>query len=254
MRINFLFNGGWFLHSRNFWDTTRIKQHNTAYINMTTYPFIPFKGVGFPEEEMLDRSRAYFDYVNKRRTIREFSDKPVPKELIENIIMTASTAPSGAHKQPWTFCAVSDPDIKSKIRVAAEEEEYKSYHGRMSQEWLEDLAPLGTDEHKPFLEIAPWLIIVFKKSYNLVNGQKRKNYYVNESVGLAAGFLLTAIHNAGLASLTHTPSPMAFLQKILNRPENEKPFLLVPVGYPAEDAQVPDISRKPAEEVIVYYE
>lgn len=221
---------------------------------MTKYPFIPFKGVHFPEDEMMERSRSYYNYVDKRRTVRHFSDKPVPKELIENIIMTASTAPSGAHKQPWTFCAVANPAIKSKIREAAEEEEYKSYHGRMSEEWLEDLAAIGTDEHKPFLEIAPWLIIVFKKSYNLVNGKKRKNYYVNESVGLAAGFLLTAIHNAGLASLTHTPSPMGFLQKILNRPENEKPFLLIPVGYPAEDAEVPDLSRKPAEEVIVYFE
>ena len=220
---------------------------------MKKYPFIPFKGVGFSESETQTRSQDYYKFLDKRRTVRHFSDKPVPKEVIENIIMTASSAPSGAHKQPWTFCAVSDPVIKSKIRVAAEEEEYRSYHGRMSEEWLEDLAPLGTDEHKPFLEIAPWLIIVFKKPYDIIDDKKKQNYYVNESVGLASGFLLTAIHNAGLVSLTHTPSPMKFLQKVLNRPENEKPFLLIPVGYPSEDAEVPDIQRKPPEDVIVYY-
>ena len=168
--------------------------------------------------------------------------------------MTASSAPSGAHKQPWTFCAVSNPAIKSEIRKAAEEEEYTNYHGRMSDDWLKDLAAFGTDWNKPFLEIAPWLIIVFKKAYDLENGEKKKNYYVNESVGLAAGFLLTAIHQAGLVTLTHTPSPMNFLQKILNRPENERPFLLIPVGYPAENAEVPDLQRKSADEVIRFYE
>ena len=167
--------------------------------------------------------------------------------------MTASSAPSGANKQPWTFCAVRDPAVKHRIRVAAEQEEYESYHGRMSQEWLDDLAPLQTDWHKPFLEIAPWLIIVFKKAYDLDDTGRHKNYYVTESVGLACGFLLTAIHQAGLVALTHTPSPMNFLQDILQRPENERPFLLIPVGYPAADARVPDIRRKSAEEVIVYY-
>lgn len=223
------------------------------FADMKKYPFIPFKGVEFSEEETLSRSLEYYQFLDKRRTVRHFSDKPVPKAVIENIIMTASSAPSGAHKQPWTFCAVSDPAIKTKIRIAAEEEEYKSYHGRMSEEWLEDLTPLGTDEHKPFLEIAPWLIIVFRKPYDIVKEKKKQNYYVLESVGLASGFLLTAIHNAGLVSLTHTPSPMKFLQKVLNRPENEKPFLLIPVGYPAENAEVPDITRKPAKDVIVYY-
>ncbi len=220
---------------------------------MLNSKFIPYCALQFPEAEMLKRSREFYDFLNKRRTVREFSDKPVPKELIENVIMTASTAPSGAHKQPWTFCVVSNPKIKSEIRKAAEEEEYTNYHGRMSDEWLQDLAPLGTDEHKPFLEIAPYLIVVFKKSYDIVNGEKQKCYYVNESVGLACGMLLAAIHNAGLVALTHTPSPMNFLQKILHRPENEKPFLLIPVGYPAENAQVPALTRKAKDDIIVYY-
>ncbi len=220
---------------------------------MTHNPFISYQALQFPEAEMLQRSSDFYNLLNKRRSVREFSDKPVPLELIENVIMAASTAPSGAHKQPWTFCVVSNPMIKSEIRKAAEEEEYTNYHGRMSDEWLQDLAPLGTDEHKPFLEIAPYLIVVFKKSYDLINGEKRKCYYVNESVGLACGMLLAAIHNAGLVALTHTPSPMNFLQKILNRPENEKPFLLIPVGYPADKVQVPDLQRKGKDEVIVYY-
>lgn len=215
--------------------------------------FIPYKAMQFPEAEMLQRSRDFYALLDKRRTVRDFSDKPVPKEVLENILMAASTAPSGAHKQPWTFCVVADPKIKSKIRKAAEEEEYINYHGRMSDEWLEDLAPLGTDEHKPFLEIAPCLIVVFKKVYDIINGEKRKCYYVNESVGLACGMLLAAIHNAGLVALTHTPSPMNFLQKILGRPENEKPFLLIPVGYPADEVRVPDLNRKAKDDIIVYY-
>lgn len=216
--------------------------------------FIPYKGIRYPKAEMLNRSRSFYQYMDKRRTVRAFSDKPIHYEVIENIIMTASTAPSGAHKQPWTFCVVSSPEVKKEIRKAAEEEEYANYHGRMSEEWLEDLAPFGTDWHKPFLETAPYLIVVFKKAYDLVDGKKQKNYYVNESVGLAAGFLLAAIHNAGLVALTHTPSPMNFLQKILNRPENERPFLLIPVGYPADNAQVPQLKRKDKETVIIKYE
>ncbi|MFN7115402.1 MAG: nitroreductase family protein [Saprospiraceae bacterium] len=215
--------------------------------------FIPYHALQFSEAEMLQRSKDFYDLLNKRRTVREFSDKPVPRELIENVVMAASTAPSGAHKQPWTFCIVSNPTIKSEIRKAAEEEEYTNYHGRMGEEWLEDLIPFGTDWHKPFLEIAPYLIVVFKKSYDIINGEKRKCYYVQESVGLACGMLLAAIHNAGLVALTHTPSPMNFLQTILQRPENEKPFLLIPVGYPAEAVQVPDLQRKEKEEVIIYY-
>ena len=216
--------------------------------------FIPYEGVAYSPEETQERSKAYYEYMDKRRTVREFSNKPVAKEIIENILMTASSAPSGAHKQPWTFCVIGNADLKAKIKVAAEKEEYDSYNGRMSEEWLEALAPFGTDWHKPFLEIAPYLIIVFKKAYDLENGVKSKNYYVNESVGIAVGFLLSAIHNAGLVSLTHTPSPMNFLQKILNRPENERAFLLIPVGYPAEEIKVPNIERKKAEDVIVYYE
>lgn len=220
---------------------------------MTTKNFIPYQVPKVSAAEMAGRAKVFFEKINTRRTVRDFSDRPVPREVIEDLIRTASTAPSGAHKQPWTFCAVSDPIIKSEIRKAAEKEEYESYHGRMSNEWLKDLEPLGTDWNKPFLEIAPWLIIVFKKPYDLVDGQRRKNYYVNESVGLAAGFLLAAIHDAGLVSLTHTPSPMNFLQKILGRPANERAFLLIPVGYPAEKVMVPDLTRKPLDEVAVFY-
>jgi nitroreductase len=195
-------------------------------------------------EELLRKAADFRAQMEKRRTVRDFSDRPVPAEVIRDIIMTASTAPSGAHKQPWTFCVVSEPSLKAKIREAAEQEEYDNYHGRMSKEWLEDLAIFGTDWHKPFLETAPWLIIIFRKSYDIVNGERKRNYYVQESVGIAAGMLLTAIHEAGLVALTHTPSPMNFLTKILNRPENERPFLLIPVGYPAPEAQVPILERK----------
>ncbi len=216
--------------------------------------FIKYESAGLSVREVQERSQSFYQEMDKRRTVRHFSDQPVPKEVIENIIKTASSAPSGAHKQPWTFCAVANPAIKREIRVAAEKEEYESYHGRMSEEWLQDLAPFGTDWHKPFLETAPWLIVVFKKAYELVEGERRKCYYVSESVGIACGFLLTAIHRAGLASLTHTPSPMNFLQKILDRPENERPFLLVPVGYPADNAKVPAIERKSLQDVAVFYE
>lgn len=216
--------------------------------------FIPFPFTEYKPADMADRAAGLYAELNRRRSLREFSDRSVSPELIQTIIMTASTAPSGAHKQPWTFCAVSDTQIKQAIREAAEKEEYENYHGRMSDEWLEDLRPFATDWQKPFLELAPWLIIVFKKAYDLdESGNKRKNYYVNESVGLACGMLLTAIHHAGLASLTHTPSPMNFLQQILERPENERPFLLIPVGYPAEDARVPKLERKRPEHVIVWY-
>lgn len=224
-------------------------------MNEAKIDFIDYKLQTFSALEQAKKAEDYFNLLNGRRTIRHFSDKPVAKEIIAKIIETASTAPSGAHKQPWTFCAVSSPAIKTEIRKAAEEEEYTNYHGRMSESWLKDLAIFETDWNKPFLEIAPWLIIVFKQTYGLgKDGEKLKNYYVNESVGLAAGFLLTAIHNAGLASLTHTPSPMNFLGKILNRPANEKPFLLIPVGYPTDDCQVPNIKRKPLSKVGVFYE
>lgn len=215
--------------------------------------FIKYKYQAPSAEDSLLRSAAFRQKMDERRSIRFFSDRAVSNEIIENIIMTASSAPSGAHKQPWTFCAVQDIDIKQEIRKAAEHEEYISYNGRMSEEWIEDLKPFGTDWHKDFLTIAPWLIIVMKKAYDLENGEKRKNYYVNESVGIACGMLITAIHQAGLVTLTHTPSPMNFLQKILNRPDNERPFLLLPVGYPAIDAEVPILKRKTSDQVLAWY-
>jgi nitroreductase len=218
------------------------------------HPFIKYSRDTYQPNEMLERTASFTDWMDKRRTCRDFSDRPIPKEVIEHIIMAASTAPSGAHKQPWTFCVVSDHGLKMQIRAAAEKEEKESYEGRMSEEWLKDLAPIGTDWQKPFLEIAPYLIIVFKRSYEVeINAHKHQNYYVTESVGLACGFLLAAIHHAGLVALTHTPSPMNFLTRIMNRPENEKPFLLIPVGYPAEECWVPDLKRKDLNEVVQFY-
>lgn len=217
--------------------------------------FIPYKPVNIKETESLYKSEIYMKWLDMRRSIREFSSKTVAKEIIANIIKTASTAPSGAHKQPWTFCAISNPKIKAEIKKAAEEEEFENYHLRMSEGWLEDLKPFDTNWEKPFLEIAPWLIAVFSKSYDLdAKGQKLNNYYVKESVGLACGILLTAVHNAGLCALTHTPSPMNFLTKILNRPKNERPFLLIPVGYPTDDCMVPDLQRKPMELISEWYD
>jgi iodotyrosine deiodinase len=218
------------------------------------YDFIEYKREHYSDDQIIQKSKSFLSAMDERRTVREFSDKHIPKEVIDNIILTASTAPSGAHKQPWTFCVVSDDSIKSQIRVAAEKEEYENYHGRMSDEWLEDLKPFQTDWKKEFLEIAPYLIIVFKKAYDVnVNGDKKNNYYVSESVGIACGFLLAAIHQAGLVALTHTPSPMNFLSRILNRPENERPFLLVPVGHPSNEMHVPKLKRKDLEEISAYY-
>lgn len=218
------------------------------------YPFVRYERDTYTPEQMISRSREYLEWVDQRRTVRDFSDQPIPKEVIENIIRSASAAPSGAHKQPWTFCVVSDASIKSAIRVEAEKEEYESYHGRMSEEWIDDLRRLQTDWQKPFLETAPYLIVVFKKAYDINPfGLKRNNYYVNESVGIACGFLLTAIHHAGLVALTHTPNPMNFLTKILKRAENERPFLLIPVGYPAKETFVPKLERKPLTEIAVFY-
>ena len=223
-------------------------------ITIDGYEFVSHSPEQISEQLSLERSQQFYQWMNKRRTVRDFSSRPVPREIIENLILTASTAPSGAHKQPWTFCIVSDPHLKSKIRVEAEKEEFESYNGRMSEEWLQDLRPLQTDWKKPFLEIAPYLIIVFKKVYDVLpTGEKRNNYYVTESVGIACGFLLTAIHHAGLVALTHTPSPMNFLSKILNRPENERPFLLIPVGYPAEETFVPKLVRKTLDKVAMFF-
>lgn len=226
---------------------------NTVKI-INGWPFIQYSREIFAPDTMLEKSKNFFSFMETRRTCRDFSDRPVAKAVIENIIAAASTAPSGAHKQPWTFCVVTDAALKKQIRVAAEKEEKESYDNRMPEEWLKDLAPIGTDWHKPFLETAPYLIIVFKRSYEAEAGNhKHQNYYVTESVGIACGFLLAALHHAGLVALTHTPSPMNFLSKILNRPPNEKPFLLIPVGYAADECYVPDLKRKNLEEVVVFY-
>ena len=212
-----------------------------------------FKQLDFQEftgEDMQSRSEKFLNEMSKRRSIRTFSDRSVPIEIIYNCIQTAASAPSGANKQPWQFVVVKDPAVKAKIRQAAELEEKEFYRHRATKEWLEDLNQFGTDWHKPFLDIAPYLIVVFKQAYDIKDdGSQRKNYYVNESVGIASGFLLAALHHAGLATLTHTPSPMNFLGEILNRPPNEKAFLLIPVGYPAADTTVPELIKKPLEEV-----
>jgi iodotyrosine deiodinase len=218
------------------------------------YPYIRYKSVEPELSTMIGRSAGFFHLMDGRRSVRAFSPSTFPREVLENILRTASTAPSGAHKQPWTFCIVSNPEMKRKIREAAEAEERESYEKRMSDEWLEDLRPLGTNWHKPFLETAPYLVVVFSRSYEFMpDGSKKQNYYVKESTGLACGLLLAAIHQAGLAALTHTPSPMNFLARLLDRPENEKPFLLIPVGFAAEDCWVPDISRKPLDEISTWY-
>ena len=212
-----------------------------------------FIAVDFAElnaDEQARRADEFFELLNKRRTVRKYSDRDVPFELIEKAIATAGTAPSGANMQPWRFVVVRDKDVKRRIREAAEKEEFDSYHGRMSEKWLRRLAPLGTDEHKPFLEIAPYLIVVLRINSIEEDGETEPTYYSQESVGIAVGMLLAALHNAGLATLTHTPSPMKFLQEILKRPKNEIPFVLIPVGYPADDAKVPDISRKPLNEIM----
>ncbi|UGU15628.1 nitroreductase family protein [Sinomicrobium kalidii] len=228
-----------------------IKQHRF----IQGHKHVAYKAQTFPEEEMLRRSREFYDWMEKRRSVRDFSGKPVPREVIENIIRTASTAPSGAHKQPWTFCVVSSPSLKTRICVAAEQEEKENYDRRMSESWKKDLEPLATNASKSFLQTAPWLIVVFKKVLEYADhGEKRNNYYVNESVGIASGMLITAIHNAGLVTLTHTPSPMNFLAKILQRPDNERPFLLLPVGYPAPQVFVPDLKRKELHETTVFYD
>lgn len=218
------------------------------------HKFIPFQQKELTKEIQLANSEAFYQLLDKRRSVREFSNKEIDIKVIENIIKTASTAPSGAHKQPWTFCVITNPTIKKQIREAAEIEEKENYESRMSERWKEDLEPFGTNWEKPFIEIAPYIIVVFKRAYELIDGEKRNNYYVNESVGIACGMLISAIHNAGLVTLTHTPSPMNFLTKVLNRPENERPFLLLPVGYAANEAEVPDIQRKPLNKIMVKYD
>jgi nitroreductase len=204
---------------------------------------------------MLARARAYRAELARRRSVRDFSPQPVPRELIELAILTAASAPSGAHRQPWRFVAVSDPRLKHEIRLGAEAEERESYERRMSEEWLAALRVLGTDWHKPFLELAPWIVVVFAELWEeRADGSKVRNYYVKESVGIACGFFIAALHRMGLVTLTHTPSPMAFLNRILGRPGNEKPYILFPVGYPAPGAVVPDLRRKELEQVVIWRE
>jgi nitroreductase len=219
-----------------------------------TYPSVPLSGyLELPPEEMRARARAFYEEVQRRRTVRAFSDRPVARELIEDCLRAAGTAPNGAARQPWHFVAVGDAGLKKRIREAAEEEERAFYHGRAPDEWLQALARLGTDEHKPFLERAPWLVAVFAQPWEaLPDGGKRKNYYVTESVGIATGILVTALHHAGLATLTHTPSPMGFLNRLLGRPRHERAFLLLVVGHPDEAATVPDIQRKPLSEIATF--
>lgn len=212
---------------------------------MTDSSFVPLDYREYPVDEMRERVEAFLADVARRRTVRDFSDRPVPRDVIEKALEAANTAPSGANLQPWHFVVVSGPDTKRRIRVAAEAEEREFYEHRASEEWLEALEPLGTDADKPFLEKAPFLIAVFLQKYGVLeDGRRVKHYYPTESTGLATGILITALHTAGLATLTHTPSPMKFLNEILDRPKNERPFLLLVVGYPAEDATVPDIERK----------
>lgn len=218
---------------------------------MSSYKFKPHNDYKeYPVEEMQQRAEDFYADLKRRRTVRDFSSKPIPKEIIEQCILAAGTAPNGANKQPWHFAVVESADVKKKLREAAENEEHEFYHRRAPQDWLDDLEQFRTDEHKPFLEEAPYLIGIFSESYSLNNdGEKEKNYYVKESVGIATGMLITALHNAGLATLTHTPSPMGFLNEVMNRPENEKPFLLLVVGYPAENVEVPDIEKKPLHKI-----
>jgi nitroreductase len=216
--------------------------------------FEPLSFEHLDEREMAGRAHDFRALMQRRRTVRDFSDRPVPRAIIEHAVMTAALAPSGANQQPWTFACISDPAIKSKIRVGAEEEERAFYQsGKTPPEWLQALAPLGTDEHKPFLEVAPWLIVIFGQRYGIAkDGSHVKHYYVPESVGIAMGFLIAALHNAGLATLTHTPSPMGFLNELCGRPSNEKPYVLLVAGYPAEDCKVPVITKKKLEEVSVW--
>lgn len=215
--------------------------------------FLPLPYEEYSPEEMMRRAAGFKTQMLRRRTVRQFANRPVPRGVIEDCLLTAGSAPSGANLQPWHFVVVTDAAVKLRIREAAEQEEHEFYHGRAPQEWLDALAPLGTDENKEYLERAPVLIAIFAKTFELLpDGRKVKNYYVSESVGISVGLLIAAVHNAGLVSLTHTPSPMGFLNEILNRPKQERAFLLLVVGYPAEDATVPDIGRKPLDEIATF--
>jgi nitroreductase len=217
------------------------------------HPFVPLQFTRRSLADSLDRARAFHQEMDRRRTTRHFSTEPVPKALIEWAIRTGGTAPSGAHQQPWTFVAVSDPEVKRQIREAAEKEEFEFYHGRAPEEWLEALAPLGTDELKAHLTDAPWVVVLFRQAHGIrPDGTKRTYYYTQESCGIAAGFFIAAVHQMGLVTLTHTPNPMGFLAELLGRPANEKAMLVMPVGYPAPDAKVPDLTRKPLDQIAVW--
>jgi iodotyrosine deiodinase len=224
-----------------------------AYRAHMKFASVPYKPAQVPEAEQRVIAAAVFDEMDQRRSVRDFSDRPVPRELIETAIRSASTAPSGAHMQPWTFVLVGDPEVKRRIRLAAEAEERTNYEdGRLPPHWREDLARLGTDWRKPFLETVPWIVVVFEQRYgNRPDGSRQHHYYVKESVGIACGMFISALHRTGLATLTHTPSPMAFLRTLLDRPESERPFMLFPIGYPAEDCRVPALERKPLNDVMV---
>ncbi|MEX2244378.1 MAG: nitroreductase family protein [Fimbriimonadaceae bacterium] len=218
------------------------------------YKTVPYRPVRVPTEDSLQTLRADYDTANARRTVRMFSSDPVPREAIETAIRIAGTAPSGAHRQPWHFVAISDPALKQRVRARAEEAEHEFYTKKAPKEWLDALAPLGTDFKKGHITDAPWLIVVFRRDYDVLpDGTRLKNYYMTESVGIAVGFLIQALHRAGLATLPHTPAPMTFLREVCGRPESEKPFVLIPVGYPSHDCVVPDIDRKPLEEISEFF-
>ena len=219
------------------------------------YPTIPYQPRSVPDEARIDVARQVYEEMDLRRTVREFTDTPVPREMIDYAIKAASTAPSGAHMQPWTFVVVGDSEVKRQIRRAAEQEERENYEGgRLPPHWREDLAPIGTDWEKPFLETVPWLVIVFEQRFGTrPDGEKQHHYYVKESVGIACGFFIDALHRMGLSTVTHTPSPMLFLKKLLKRPDNERPFILFPVGYASDECRVPDLTRKPLAEVSVEF-
>ena len=217
------------------------------------YPTIPYQSLPITNDDRSDVATSIFEEMDRRRSVRHFSSKEVPRELVETAIRAASTAPSGAHMQPWTFVIIGDKDVKRAIRLAAEQEEKENYEGgRLPPHWREDLAPLGTTSDKPFLETAPWVVVIFEQRYGIRNdGTRQHHYYVKESVGIAAGMFIDALHRMGQSTLTHTPSPMAFLRNLLNRPENERPFILLPIGYAADECEVPDLVRKPLDEVMV---
>lgn len=219
-------------------------------MSFSTVPYVP---ISIPDSEQLELARAVFNEMDQRRSVREFSDRPVPRELVVTAIRCASTAPSGAHMQPWTFVLVGDPEVKRQIRLAAETEERKNYQGgRIPPHWREDLAPLGTDWQKPFLETVPWIVVVFEQRYGTrPDGARQHHYYVKESVGIACGMFIDALHRMGLSTLTHTPSPMAFLRTLLDRPQSERPFILFPIGYAAQDCRVPDLERKGLDNIMV---